>query len=136
MEKRWSEAARLKALADYQVLDTAADPAFDDIASLAAELFDVPISAISLVDAGRQWFKAAVGLDVRETSRDISFCTHAMWSDGLFVVPDATLDDRFRDNPLVTGEPGIRFYVGAPLRSATAHRWERSASSTISRAAR
>lgn len=118
MTTQWGETDRLRVLQDYQILDSAPEPAFDDIVALAAELFDVPISAVSLVDADRQWFKASTGLDVAQTPRDISFCTHAMWSDGLFVVPDASQDPRFLDNPLVTGELGIRFYAGAPLRAA------------------
>ncbi len=106
---------RLVALADYQILDTAAETGFDDAVLVAAQLCDVPIALVSLVDEHRQWFKAAVGLAVSETSRDISFCGHAIREPELFVVEDATLDPRFADNPLVTGEPFIRFYAGAPL---------------------
>lgn len=109
------EADRLVALADYQILDTAAEPGFDDAVLVAAQLCDVPIALVSLVDDCRQWFKAAVGLAVPETPRDISFCGHAIREPELFVVEDATLDPRFANNPLVTGEPFIRFYAGAPL---------------------
>ncbi|WP_395942616.1 PAS domain-containing protein [Brevundimonas sp.] len=112
---RWDESERLKALGVYAVLDTEREKAFDDIARLAARLFDAPMAAVSLVDADRQWFKAEVGLGVRETPRPTSFCAHAMLSDVLMVVPDATQDARFVDNPLVTGAPSIRFYAGQPL---------------------
>jgi PAS domain S-box-containing protein len=118
MDAPWTEDQRLRALHAYRVLDTEAEPAFDDIADMAAELLGAPISAISLVDAERQWFKASVGLDVRETDRAVSFCDHAMWSDDVFVIPDARNDERFRDNALVTGDLGIRFYAGVPLRAA------------------
>lgn len=109
------ESERLIALAEYQVLDTEAEPGFDDAVLIGAQLCDVPIALVSLVDEHRQWFKAAVGLTVSETPRKISFCGHAIREPELFVVEDATLDPRFADNPLVTGEPFIRFYAGAPL---------------------
>jgi PAS domain S-box-containing protein len=117
MTQTWSEIERLRALGDLRILDTGREAAFDDIASLAAELFDVPMSAISLVDNDRQWFKAEVGLGVDATPRDVSFCSHAMWDEDVFVVLDASRDERFRDNALVTGPPRVRFYAGAPLRS-------------------
>ncbi len=83
----------------------------------------VPVALISLVDADRQWFKANVGLPgVRETPRDVAFCAHAVLGDGVFEVPDATLDPRFADNPLVTAEPNVRFYAGAPIRLKDGHR--------------
>jgi PAS domain S-box-containing protein len=110
-----SEGQRLAALAAYGVLDTPPEPAFDDIARIAARLFDTPIALVSLVDAQRQWFKARVGLDVAETPREIAFCNVALAAREVLVVPDASADPRFRDNPLVTGEPGVRFYAGAPL---------------------
>jgi len=97
------------------VLDTPTEERFDRVAELAAYLFDVPIALISLVDADRQWFKACIGIDQRETDRSVSFCTHAIQVDEPMVVEDATEDARFADNPLVTGDPGIRFYAGAPL---------------------
>ncbi len=99
------------------VLDTPPEKAFDELAQAAAQICNVPISAVSLVDETRQWFKARVGLDATETSRSVSFCTHAMWQDSLYVVPDATLDPLFADNGLVTGDPKIRFYAGAAIRS-------------------
>jgi PAS domain S-box-containing protein len=110
-----SEADRLAALARYQILDTPQEPAFDRIVRLAALLLDVPITLISLVDADRQWFKARYGLDVPETPRAIAFCDHAIRGSDILVVPDAELDPRFCDNPLVTGEMHVRFYAGAPL---------------------
>ena len=111
------ESARLEALSSYEVLDTPPDPRVDVFVRLAAQVFDVPISLVTLVDSDRQWFKAAHGLDGRrETPRDIAFCHHAIRTpDQVMVVEDATRDTRFAANPLVTGNPGIRFYAGAPL---------------------
>lgn len=97
------------------VLDTEPEPDFDALARLAGHICDTPMALISLVDECRQWFKAAVGMSVRETAREISFCTHALQQRDLLIVPDATLDPRFRHSPLVTGEHGVRFYAGAPL---------------------
>lgn len=114
---RSDEAARLRALAEYDILDTEREEAFDDLARLAAFICDVPIALISIVDSKRQWFKADIGLGVPQTDRSISFCAHAILQEGLFVVGDATQDPRFRENPLVTGEPNIRFYAGAPLQT-------------------
>lgn len=111
------EAARLEALNDYRILDTEAEASYDDITYLAAQLCDVPIALISLVDADRQWFKSRVGLAVSETSRDVSFCAHAILGDQSLVVRDARVDERFRDNPLVCSEPNIVFYMGIPLRT-------------------
>ena len=101
----------------YDVLDTPPEDAFDRIGELAAHLFDAPMALVSLIDAeqGRQWFKACIGLETRETSLDVSFCIHAVRAEQTLVVEDATEDSRFADTPLVTGEPGIRFYAGAPL---------------------
>jgi signal transduction histidine kinase len=110
-----TEQDRVAALHAYRVLDTAPENDFDDIAQLAAQLCGVPIALVSLVDSDRQWFKARIGLDVCETSRDSSFCSHAMWGDGVMQVRDARHDPRFADNPLVLGAPHIRFYAGAPL---------------------
>ncbi len=115
------EAQRLERLRAYAVLDTAPEADFDDIAALAADICQVPIALVSLVDDDRQWFKARVGLDVCETSRDSSFCAHAMWRDDVMEVPDALADRRFADNPLVVGDPHIRFYAGAPLVSRSGH---------------
>jgi PAS domain S-box-containing protein len=110
-----TEQQRLKTLLACDLLDTAEETGYDDIARLAARLFDAPIGLISLVDADRQWFKAHIGLDVRETPRDLAFCAHAILQQGVLVVADAQADERFRDNPLVAGAPHIRFYAGAPL---------------------
>lgn len=109
------ERARLERLKLYHVLDTASERAFDELAELAASICETPISLISLVDEDRQWFKAHVGLDARETPRDVSFCAHAIHSDQVLMVPDATQDPRFAENPLVRSEPNIRLYAGAPL---------------------
>ena len=107
--------ARLSALRELLILDTPPEERFDRIVAFAAAEFDMPIALISLVDQDRQWFKARVGLDACETSREISFCGHAIVQRELFEVLDATRDPRFADNPLVVGAPFIRFYIGAPL---------------------
>jgi diguanylate cyclase (GGDEF)-like protein len=112
------EELRLRKLHQYNLLDTQRDEPFDRITRLVSALLDVPIAAVSLVDRDRQWFKSELGLGIDETPREQSFCSHAMTGDGAMVVRDATLDPRFLANPLVTGHPDIRFYVGFPLRSA------------------
>lgn len=109
------EHRRLEALRAYAILDTPPEQAFDDIVKVAAQVCRTPMAAVSLVDEARQWFKAEVGMNVSQTPRDISFCTHAIRRGGLMVVPDATLDPLFLDNPLVTGDAHIRFYAGAVL---------------------
>jgi signal transduction histidine kinase len=109
------EGLRLKNLYEYEILDTPEEEDFNEIVRLASAVCNVPISLITLVDANRQWFKARYGLLPTWTCRDSSFCTHAMLNDGIFLVPDATKDERFFDNPLVTGDPYIRFYAGVPL---------------------
>ncbi|MCC7116370.1 MAG: response regulator [Burkholderiales bacterium] len=109
------EEARLASLYALGVLDTAADPDLDAITGLAAATCETPIALVSLVDERRQWFKSRVGLAVCETPRAVAFCAHAIVQRALFVVPDASADPRFADNPLVTGAPHIRFYAGAPL---------------------
>ncbi|MFN0179919.1 MAG: ATP-binding protein [Gemmatimonadales bacterium] len=110
-----NEPGRLEALRAYRVLDTPPEAAFDDLTRLAARICGTPIALVSLIDAHRQWFKSRVGLDVTETPRDQAFCSHAIVGTDQMVVPDATQDDRFATNPLVTDEPHIRFYAGQPL---------------------
>jgi signal transduction histidine kinase len=110
------ETARLDVLRAYHILDTPPEAAFDRITQLAADLFNTPMSAVSLIDADRQWFKSRVGLADPETPRAVSFCDHAMRTDEVMVVPDATEDARFAQNPLVTGDLNVRFYAGAPLK--------------------
>ena len=109
------EEERLQALHRAGILDTARDPVFDALCEEARQAFGVPIALVSLVDRDRQWFKAEQGLGVCETSRDVAFCTYTILADEVFVVEDARAEARFRDNPLVTGPPFIRFYAGAPL---------------------
>jgi GAF domain-containing protein len=110
-----NEAERLKALQRYEVLDTPREEAFDSLTELAIKRFGVPIAVVSMVDHDRQWFKSCQGLDVTQTDRRLAFCAHAILSEQPLVVNDAQQDGRFADNPLVTGEPHIRFYAGAPL---------------------
>lgn len=110
-----NEKKRLQVLWEYEVLDTIPEAVFDDLTELAARICEAPIALISLVDERRQWFKSKIGTTLEETSRDISFCAHAITGPELFVVPDASADKRFARNPLVTSEPRIRFYAGAPL---------------------
>lgn len=112
------EGLRVSALRGYGILDTPNEPQFDEIVKDAAASMRTPIALISLLDENRQWFKARVGLEASETPRTISFCTHAITRDDVFVVTDASSDIRFSSNPLVTGNPGIRFYAGAPLKSS------------------
>ena len=111
------ELRRLAALADYDVLDTPSERDFDEVAELASEICETPIAVVNLIAEGRQFFKAEVGLGVRETPLDSSFCAKAILEEDFLVVPDATKDPRFDCNPLVSGEPGLRFYAGALLKS-------------------
>ena len=115
------ESARQRALEDLQLLDTPAEREFDDITLLASFICGTPIALISLVDKDRQWFKSRVGLDVPETPRDIALCAHAILGDDIFEVTDAATDKRFKDNPVVTGDPHLRFYAGVPLKTSDNH---------------
>jgi diguanylate cyclase (GGDEF)-like protein/PAS domain S-box-containing protein len=111
------EANRLAALRSYNVLDTLPEEDFDDIVRLTSVICDVPVALITLIDEGRQWFKARIGTDIEQTPRAVSFCAHALEQPELLIVPDTTQDERFAANPLVTGGPQVRFYAGAPLRT-------------------
>jgi GAF domain-containing protein len=110
-----NEKKRLEVLWQYEVLDTVPEQVFDELAGLAATICGAPIALITLVDEARQWFKSRVGINISETPRDVSFCAHAILQKNVFIVPDATKDVRFAKNPLVTADPKIRFYAGAPL---------------------
>lgn len=109
------EKERIKDLKSLNILDTDAEERFDRLTRMAKRMFNVPIALVSIVDENRQWFKSCFGLDARETPRDISFCGHAILGDDIFLIEDATKDERFKDNPLVLDEPFIRFYAGSPL---------------------
>ncbi|MBP7658355.1 MAG: GAF domain-containing protein, partial [Pseudoxanthomonas sp.] len=111
-----NEEARLDALYSFDILDSAPEQGFDDLVRIAAGICGVPMAAVTLIDRDRQWFKAQVGIEHPDPSRESSFCAHAILApERTMVVPDATRDTRFADNPLVTAENGIRFYAGAPL---------------------
>ncbi len=109
------ESHRLHTLQLYRILDTETERTFDNLAKLASSICEAPISVVSFVDDKRQWFKAKVGLSISETPKDQAFCAHAIQGDQVMIVEDATLDERFANNPLVIDEPRIRFYAGAPL---------------------
>lgn len=109
------EQVRLETLRSLSILDTPPEERFDRLTRMAKRLFGVPIALVSLVDQNRQWFKSCVGLELSETSRDISFCGHAILGNEIFIIPNAIEDTRFADNPLVMDEPHIRFYAGCPL---------------------
>jgi len=117
-----SEQRRLQALAQYQIMDSASEQAFDDITALAALWLEMRVALISLVDDHRQWFKSKVGLEAEETPRDLAFCAHAIKQSELMQVPDAQLDSRFSNNPLVTEDPHIRFYAGMPITTPMGYR--------------
>ncbi len=110
-----NESKRLHCLQSLNILDTPPEERFDRYTRLVKRVLDVPIALVSLVDTDRQWFKSCLGLEVTETTREVSFCGHAILDSGIFVVNDAISDERFADNPLVIDEPGIRFYAGYPL---------------------
>jgi len=115
-----NERERLLALRECDILDTPPEPLFDSLTRLAAEVCQVPVALVTLIDSQRQWFKSNHGLfDVRQTSREIAFCAHTILSDQLMEVPDTRRDIRFLSNPLVTHEPKIRFYAGVPLKDAS-----------------
>lgn len=110
-----NEKERIETLRSLHILNTPPEERFDRLTRLARRLFGVPMAAVTLIDSDRQWFKSRVGIDAAETPRDVSFCGHVILDDELFLVNDALLDARFADNPLVTGDPNIRFYAGYPL---------------------
>lgn len=111
-----NESERVEALHRLNILDTGKDERFDRITRIACKLFEVPIALVSLVDSERQWFKSSCGLDAEETPRTTSFCGHAILSDEIMIVENATEDERFSDNPFVLGDPNVRFYLGCPLK--------------------
>lgn len=110
-----NETQRLQTLRRYDILDTEKEPAFDELVALAARLLDMPMALVTLVDQDRQWFKAQLGIEGSGTTRNDSFCAHALGKPDVMVVPDASTDERFKENPLVIGDPNVRFYAGAPL---------------------
>jgi diguanylate cyclase (GGDEF)-like protein len=116
-----AEKDRLNALDQYQILDTPPEESFDRITRIVQSILHVPISLISLIDENRQWFKSRQGMAVHETPRDVSFCNHAIQTNEAMIVQDALLDPRFAENPLVTGDPYIRFYMGAPIRTPSGY---------------
>src|SRR5262249_29093729 len=116
-----NEEGRLETLRSYRILDTDPEQAFDDLAFLAAHVCGAPIALITLVDADRQWFKSKVGLSLRETARNVSFCTHTVRETDVLLVRDAQEDSRFAGSPLVRSDPHVRFYAGIPLITQDGH---------------
>ena len=116
-----NEQERVEALQDLSILDTGREQAYDDMTLLAGQICGTPMSAVTFVDPGRQWFKAKVGFLADSTDREVSFCAHTILGTDIFEVRDTLRDPRFADNPLVTGEPLIRFYAGVPLRTLSGH---------------
>ena len=117
-----NEAERLQALKDLGILDTPREERFDRITRLALKVFEVPISTLTLIDKDREWYKSCQGLPLREGARAISFCGHALLEEDILVIPDTLKDVRFADNPLVIGEPHIRFYAGVPVKDLKGNR--------------
>ena len=117
-----NEIQRLNALNEYRILGTKPEQSYDDITNIASSVCSTPIALLSLIDTDRQWFKSKVGVEIQETPRDWSFCAHAIHSSDPLIIPDALMDDRFRDNPLVCGDPNIRLYAGFPLENSKALR--------------
>ncbi len=115
-----NEAQRLASLERYAVMDTPSEVAFERMVRLVARIFEVPVAMVTFIERDRQWFKACIGTDLRENTRALSFCSYTILTDAVMVVPDALLDERFRDNPIVLGL-GVRFYAGAPLRTSDGH---------------
>ena len=111
------EEIRLRSLAEFRILGTEPESCYDDITQIAASTCDVPISLMTLVDKDRQWFKSKIGLEIKQTPRDWSFCTHAIKENTPLIIEDALKDKRFINNPLVTSDPKIRFYAGFPLKT-------------------
>ncbi len=120
-ERRTDETARLAALQRHSILDTLPEQIYDDVTALASMICGTPISTVTFIDADRQWFKSAVGLQSRQGAREHSFCAHTVNTSVTLIVRDALEDPRFASNPLVTGEPGIRFYAGAPIITPEGH---------------
>ena len=116
-----NEASRILALHALKILDSEPEERFDRLTRMARRMFDVPIALVSLVDVDRQWFKSKQGIDASETPRSISFCSHAIVEDHIMEIPDAREDIRFFDNPVVTGDPHVRFYAGCPIKISGGH---------------
>jgi len=110
--------SRAGMLAAYHIMDTPAEPQFDDLVFLAADICEAPTAVVSLVEDSRQWFKAKIGMDVCETDISVSVCVHGLTEPGLLIIPDLKKDPRTAENPIVTDRPPIRFYAGAPLRTS------------------
>lgn len=115
------EEARISALQRYSILDTLPEQIYDDVTALASLICGTPMALVSLVDTDRQWFKAAVGIEAKETPRSVSFCAHTLGTRTTLIVRDAQEDPRFKDNPMVTGDPNVRFYAGAPIIEPNGH---------------